>query len=163
MAERTRRIEQLLTGLFDDERLSTLGLAGERIIRVRTREGKAVDGTPFPSAEDPAEGSPYSKGWYRARRKKELATDVKNLQYTLQGGMLAQMDHRVLAGADTGVEFYFNGERAQTLARYHNEQGAGINKMKHRFFGLSDEEARRIRDLYQEAVDDVIRTANLSA
>ena len=162
MADRTDRIQQFLSGLFDDERLSKLGLATERIIRVRTREGKDVKGQPFPSAEDSVQGSPYSRGWYRARQKKGLATDTKNLQFTLAGGMMRQMTHRVLTGADKGTEVYFQGERAEQLARYHNVEGVGINKMKHVFFGTSKDEKERIRALFEDDINDLMRDLRLT-
>lgn len=172
MAERSNNLPQLLQGLYDQDRLAKLGLGGERIIRVRTREGRAVGGGSFPASSASTSSkalkgkyasSPYSDSHARARKKKGLNISLKNLQFTLYGGMLANMTHIVLR-SDTGatVRFFFRGDRAERLARYHNVQGVGSNRMKHRFFGFSDEEQGRLADLLQQQIDDLIAMANLS-
>lgn len=172
MADRTHRLQQLISGLYDQERLSEMGLAAEKLIRDRTRKGIAVDRTPFPRAQNNRAdadssskyaGSPYSDSWARQRQEKDLQIHTKTLKYTQNGGMMQRMNHRVLqSGEGQGALLFFEGERAEQLARYHNVQGVGINKMKHRFFGLNQKEKGKIRDLFVEEISDLINLADLT-
>jgi hypothetical protein len=172
MASRSDRLQTLLDGLYDQERLAKLGLGAERKIRKRTRKGISVNRTPFPRAQNPRAtedsdsqfaGSPYSDSWARERREKGLTIKKKTLKYTLRGGMMAKMTHKVLQGSgEKGALLYFEGERAEQLARWHNVEGVGTNHMKHRFFGLNEKERGAIRDLFVEEINDLINLADLT-
>ena len=128
-------LRQLADGLRSQELLNKVGLAAERIIRKRTRQGLDVHGDPF---------APYSKSHAARREKKELPTSTVNLQFSLYDGMLTTLTSEV--GPDLEeVALYFSDEEKGEIAGYHH-RGEGHNPER-AFFDLSDAELEEIDDL----------------
>jgi hypothetical protein len=158
-------LHQLAELLESQQLQNKIGLAAQRIIRKNTREGKDFEGKPFPTAKDPAENSPYSKGHARKRRRgqgagKALQTIRKDLHFSEHGGMMEKLDH-VVSGDLRSVTLFIDDPEKSKIAGFLMA-GAGKNKMKHRFFELSEESARTISALAGEEIGRFLRLANLS-
>ena len=143
-------LRQLGDALQSQEILNKVGLAAERIIRKRTREGLDVHGDPF---------APYSESYADRRERKELPTGTVNLQFSLYDGMLTTLTSEV--GPDLEeVTLYFSDDEKAEIAGYHHT-GAGDNP-KREFFDLSDEETEKIAELIGEEIDDLLDLQNLT-
>lgn len=131
-------IENLLWDLIEqlegEKLLTKLGLAGERIIKKRTREGKDYEGKKF---------APYSEGHKRKRKKLGLPVNKVNLQMDDISGMMADLKHVVLRD-EQSVQLEFASPDKETLAEYHNISGAGKSRVKREFYKLADKEQERI-------------------
>ncbi len=144
-------LHRLADLLGSQQLLNKLGLAGTRRIKKRTRKGIGADGQRFDD---------YSKGHARKRKRERLPTDVVNLHFLQYGGMLAQMDHEVNRTLSQ-VELLFRGERANRLAGYHNEQGAGTSQVKRVFMRLNDEDEAAMGGLVEQEIADLIKLQRL--
>lgn len=121
--------------LLNQQYWNALALRAIRIIRSRTRKGKDVEGRAFRQ---------YNKQYLKKRQADGiLNASLVNLEYSRVAGMLKSIDHMV-SNDLTSVRIFFNNERAQTLARYHHEMGAGKSRVIRRFFDLSPAEAKEI-------------------
>jgi hypothetical protein len=121
------QIERCL-GAFEQQ----LADEATRIIR-RTRSGKDVDGGPF---------APYSPAYARFRQSAGRQVSPPNLEFS--GNMLSAITHEVKRTSN-GSEgrIFFNSAREALKA-------AG-NQVRRRFFGLADEQVRRIVKAMREA------------
>lgn len=122
--ERLQQMRQRLEQVLVDEATE---------IVLRTQDGKDADGKPFDE---------YSPKYAKYRAKRGRKTDPVDLTFT--GNMLAAIQTRVEDTTDgaRGVIF-FNSALEAAKARGNME--------RRRFFGLSDEQVRRIR---QRLADD---------
>ncbi len=140
--------------------LNRLGLGAIRLIKTRTRLGIDVDGRPFPSATDAKDG-PYSRSHKRKREKRGLPTSIKNLEFSLHDGMLQKVDH-VVSADFTSVSVLIDDPKKALIARYLNDDGAGKNKMKHRFWELNLEEEAKLQTLADAHVAELLTLNRLS-
>lgn len=121
--------------LLNQQYWNALALRAIRIIRSRTRKGKDVEGRAFRQ---------YNKQYLKKRQADGiLNASLVNLEYSRVAGMLKSIDHMV-SNDLSSVRIFFNNDRARTLAEYHNESGAGRSRIIRKFFGLTDNAARRI-------------------
>ncbi len=155
MADDLQRLEQdlqeLADGLQDQRLLRRIGLSVERRVRQRTRQGVDFEDSPFQD---------YSESYAKKRERKDLPTDKVNLQYTLYGGSMEQLDH-VIARDLSGVEVLFATERAEDIMRYHNVEGAGESKVIRQNMGVTEEDIDEIEDLVGQHIDDLLSIHDL--
>lgn len=158
----TPRLERLAEGLYDQELLNRLGLAVIRRVRERTRRGESVTGSPF---------QPYSRAYARL---KDRADGTSSEKVTLEYGvrregkgeearivvnkydtMLTHLDH-VAALDGRNVVVWFKQERAERIARYHHQEGAGKSKVLRPFFAINEDDQTEISDIVQEHIDELL-------
>jgi hypothetical protein len=146
----------------NQEMLNKLGLAAERRIRKRTRQGKSVEGDRFQTPADDTLGA-YSESHGERREEKGLPTDKINLQFSLYDGMLEQMTYDVSQDLD-GVELYFDDEEKAQLAYYITEKGIGnTGGHTYNFFGLNEEDNREIEKIIDDHLTETLELADLAS
>jgi len=145
----TNILSSLSSGLHNQAMLNNMSLAAIRIIKKRTREGRQIGGLPFKG------GQGYSDGHEKKRREAGLPVDRINLEFNDYNGMLQHIDHIVfndLSGAEVDI---YDAQRRK-IAYYLNTAGAGKNKIKFPFFGLSAEETKLIGGLVEDQLQITI-------
>lgn len=139
----------LINGLQAQTTLNRLGLAGARLIRKRTREGKFLPGS------SPGHQT-YSEGHKKRREKLGLPTGRVNLQMNTIDGMMNSIDH-VIGRKLEDVELVFTDPEKAEIASYHNELGAGKNKVKRVFFDFNQKEDQMLTDLVGKDIANHLR------
>ena len=95
---------------------------------------------------NPGASREYSPGHAAKRQKKGLP--VGHVDLFFSGNMLDALKTDVLTGAEIAlIVGYIDGKsesRAIELAGYHNLSGAGKNKIKRVFIGLTDAERQQV-------------------
>jgi len=114
--------------------LNELGLAAQRIIMKRTREGKDYQGNQFQS---------YSEAYKKKRQRAGLPTDPVNLLFNEIDGMMMSIDYKAIDSSNTAQLFFEDNAKAR-LAEFHNESGAGRSKVIREFWNLSEEEKEKL-------------------
>lgn len=140
------RLRKIGEGVLTLEVLTKVGEAYEVIVRNRTRQGRDLHGKTF---------KPYSPGYKRIRERAGEPTHPVNLTMDHFTGMLASIDHTVFNDM-SGVQAYIEGDSKAQIARYHAIEGAGKSKVIREFWGLSDEESNKIRDLIETELDKIL-------
>ena len=112
-------------------------------IFVRTNSGKDKDNRSFKK---------YSPK-YSAKEGKTL------VNMTQTGQMMNSMSFKALS-KNRGLVFFSNS-RAINLAKKHNEEGIGREKIKREFFGANDMDQKDVISQYQKAIDEEIRRSKL--
>lgn len=138
-------IEQALSGATLDEAAAHI----ESIIKLRTADGV------FLNPEAPR--SYLSEGWKRKRERRGL--QVSHVDLFFEGFMLDAMRSRSafesgIATIETG---YLSGEseiRSMEIAGFHNTDGAGKNRVRREFVGLTDEEIDRVYQNLEKMIFD---------
>jgi len=143
------------------EMLNKLGLAAERRIRKRTRQGKSVEGDRFQTPADETLGA-YSESHGKRREDKGLPTGRINLSFSLYDGMLKQMTYDVARDLD-GVTLYFEDAEKAEIASYITEQGIGTSGVTYNFFGLNDDDQEEIGKIIDEHLTDALDLADLTS
>ena len=153
-------LETFAQALRNQKMLNKIGLAAERRIRKRTRQGKSVSGSRFQTPADDTLGA-YSKSHGRHRQEKGLPTDKINLEFSLYDGMLDAMTYDVARDLD-GVTLYFDDEEKAEIASYITEQGIGTSGATYDFFGLNDEDNAEIEEIIDDHLTDALKMADLT-
>jgi hypothetical protein len=148
--------------LRNQEMLNELGLAAEKRIRDRTREGRSVSGSKFDSPADEKIGD-YSASHARRRQEKGLDASPINLEFSLYDGMLSQkvMTYDVASDLD-GVTLYFDDEEKAEIASYITEKGIGTSGVTYDFFGLNEEDQEAISEIIDDHFTDALDLADLT-
>jgi len=141
--------QKILSALDNDKILNRLGLGGIRIVKERTRKGLDVDGKSF---------KPYSEGYKKKREEAGLVTDIVNLEFDDLEGMLHKVDHEVNNSLHS-VQMLIDDPEKETIAGYHNIQGAGKSKVIRKFWGFSEEEKEKLRDIALEGIHESLLKA----
>lgn len=128
--------------------LERLGMAYRTLVKERTQKGRDVDDKPF---------RPYSSGYLRTRRKKRRPTHPVDLTIDDVTGMISSITYRAEPKASRVISFISDSEKAQ-IARYHAVLGAGVNRIKRRFWGLSESQEERIRRIINVEIDKKIKS-----
>jgi hypothetical protein len=160
LSDLERDLRTFADALRNQEMLNKLGLAAERRIRSRTREGRSVEGDAFDTPANETLGA-YSKSHGRRREKKGLPTDRINLSFSLYDGMLEQMTYDVASDLD-GVILYFDDEEKAKIASYITEQGIGTSGVTYDFFGLNEEDQEGINEIIDDHLTDALDLADLT-
>ncbi len=149
MAKQTIKIatNKLLDALKNQQLWNKLGLAAIRLIRIRTRKGKDVDGKDFKK---------YSAGYKKKREKAGLPTHPVNLEFANVGSMLHKIDHVIYNEFD-GVSVLIDDPHKEQIARYHNIEGAGKSKVIRKFWGINKEEEDKLVDIAAREVENIIK------
>lgn len=156
-----RDLHAFAEALRNQEMLNKLGLAAERRIRKRTREGRSVEGSPFQTPADETHGA-YSKSHGERREEKGLPTDTINLQFSLYDGMLTQMTYDVSKDLD-GVTLYFEDQEKAEIASYITEEGiGGTGGHTYNFFGLNEEDNEAIGEIIDDHLTEALEMADLT-
>lgn len=150
-------LQALSKGLYNERLLNQLGLGAVRLIRERTRKGQGLDGA-FKA---------YSKGYARLKDLGDgTSSDPVTLEYGVRlregsvvvnryDSMLSKLESKADPGRDQ-VYVRFSQPRAEQIARYHHVDGAGKNKIKRRFFGLTEDDAQKLGRLVEDDVKKLL-------
>ena len=122
--------------------LDATGAQIQSIILLRTARGKFLPGSKMPAQ--------YSAGHAKRRERLGLATDKVSL-FMGQGGMLEAMGTRVVRvggkiSLDVGYIPGISESGASEIAGYLNTEGAGKNKVKYTFIGLTGRETNTVTE-----------------
>ncbi len=151
-AEDLGRISAILNNFWNELHsralLNRLGLAGIRLIKVRTRSGKFLPGSSSGGADYPY--TRYSERHAERRARAGLPTHVVNLEFDDIAGMLQNVDHIVAADLNS-VSIDIIEEEKKRIAGYHHETGAGKSRVIRKWFDLSSEEQEEIAEIVEEA------------
>lgn len=138
--------ERLLESVRNQTLLNKLGLAMERIIKKRTREGVDVYGNRFQE---------YSEGHKTRRKRLNLQTEPVNLEMNTVDGMMHKLDS-VIASDLSDVALIIDDPEKEQIASFHNVQGAGKSKVKRVFWGINEQEEKQLFDLFEEDISELI-------
>jgi len=151
-AEDLNRLSAILNNFWIDlhsrANLNLLGLAGIRLIKQRTRQGKFLPGSSSGGADYPY--TQYSERHAERRARAGLPTHVVNLEFDDVAGMLQNVDHIVAADLNS-VSIDIIEEGKKRIAGYHHETGAGKSRVIRKFFDLSPEDREEIAKIVEEA------------
>lgn len=143
---------EVINRLQAAEVLNRMGVAGERIIQKRTREGIDVEGRPF---------KPYSDAYAKKRDDNQLPVTPVTLSWDQYSGMMKKIES--IVAADTkSVSLDITDEEKKKIMYYHSEKGVakeGENIRK--AWDLSDEEEKKIVKIAEQEADLIL--ADLSA
>ena len=142
-----RALADIIDGLQSQKIMNRLGLAQERNIQKRTREGRDLNEKSFKSYSPK-----YAK---RKLRQTAIPTHVVNLTFDDINGMMHSIDHVVFADL-SGVELEFIDERKRKIAEYHNILGAGKSKVIREFWGVNEKEEKTLADLVEGEVNLIL-------
>lgn len=123
----------------------------ERNIRKRTSQGIDAEGRAF---------APYSKDYAKKRDKEGRPAHIVDLEFT--GAMLRGLKSSI--NEDKGeVVLHFPDPEQALKASFHNEQGAGKNKVMRRFFELSHTDIEDVKKIVTDHVVEVVKKTFRSA
>jgi len=138
----------ILDGIHSQKMMNKLGLAQQRNIQKRTREGRDLLENAF---------RPYNPIYARRKtRKTGIPTNVVNLIYDDVNGMMKSIDH-VVFNDFTGVELFFTDDQKKRLAEFHNILGAGKSKVIRNFWGVSKPEEESLAELVEAELNLILQ------
>lgn len=133
-----KEIGQIPERVFSYETLTEIGLFFTSAIKMRTAEGKDVDGRPF---------KPYSAKYSVFREKAGYGTDKVDLFFT--GAMMGAMQSEALV-SQKAVRLFFLDTTDKSGAR-NPVKAAGLNKDR-RFFDVSADEIQQAIEIIKRKV-----------
>ncbi len=134
-----------IVNLLGNERLlNKYGALAVSMIQKRVRKGLSPD---------------YSEGYLEARRQLGII-NAERVVLEKTGASMRAMTHVVFQ--DRGqVELMFMDPDAERLMKYHDQSGAGINRVKRPFFFLTDEEKSKLTAIVKDDISKLLLTTNL--
>ena len=136
------RFDKVSGGLVDEELMGNIGLYLTHSILDRTGKGEDVEGNPF---------EPYSPRYKLFREKTGHRTDIVNLYF--HGSMLSALTYEAFRSK---VEIFFMNTTGKTpsgkQSKVTNPEKAFFLNQKREFFGISEEEEDKIREMVQSHI-----------
>ena len=148
LGERLRMLQEEIAA---EVILSGVALLARQIIEERTLAGRYLEGG----------GKPYSKAYARKRQKRGLQTARVDLQFS--GAAWGSFDH-ALDVRQAEISLGFNRDELARIMSYHDEKGAGKNRVVRAFMGLTDQEQEKVAEYILEKAGkriDVLLEKNL--
>lgn len=139
-----RRIKRLGDVIHDPELLSQIGEFILTSIKLRTLQGKDVDGKLF---------KPYTPKYKLFRQKNKRPANTVDL--TLSGSMLSSMTHKINTGKGF-VRVFFRNTTDKTGTR-NPKKAFFIQDEGRKFFALSKQEETDIVDIVEDFFREAIR------
>ena len=133
----SKRLKELATEITGESILEGAGLLARQIIEERTLAGR------FLNADAPG----YSDAYIPKREENKLPTDRVDLQFS--GESWLNFDHSVDVQRKL-VALGFNRDELAKIMSYHDEHGAGKNKIVRHFLGLTESEQTVVADYLLE-------------
>lgn len=130
--------------LGNERLLNKYGALAVGMIQKRVRKGLQPD---------------YSEGYLEARRQLGII-NAERVVLEKTGESMRAMTHVVFQ--DRGqVELMFMDPDAERIMKYHDQDGAGINKVKRPFFFLTEKEKSELTSIVKDDINQLLLTTNL--
>ena len=136
-----KRFENAPKSLFNAKVLQALALRQKNRIYLRTLGGKDTNDNPFKS---------YNPQY--ARQSKKVSISDVNLTDT--GEMLNGMTQNA---TDTKAEIFFTTDEQAERASYHDQVGAGKNRVIREFFGMSNQDKDDLFKQYTDKTSELLQ------
>nr|BDD47025.1 hypothetical protein 20 [Balneolaceae bacterium] len=128
--------------------LEKAGMAFRTLVKERTQKGVDIHGQSF---------RPYSRQYLRIRRKLGRPADPVDLTIDDATGMIAKITHKVELSKGN-VTAYISDSIKSRIGYYHAVSGAGVNRVKRQWWGLSDPQIERITKIINVDLDKILNS-----
>lgn len=152
----TLNISKAIDDAFDKQFMQELGDGVAEQIRKRTRLGKGVESD---GGQQTDLGNVTPK-WRDIKKKRGYKYKKLKKQLSATGEMLDSL--HATEARQRSVKIKFRGQRNSDLARYHDKDGAGRDRIKSPFFNLTKGEKSKVQRQIRQRLKEIFKKTKLT-